>query len=29
MTDAKCQVSREHVYRKTGNRGTTAEWLNV
>lgn len=29
MTGARCQVSREHMYLKTGNRGTTAEWLNA
>ena len=29
MAGAKCQMSPEHMNLKTGNRGTTAEWLNI
>jgi hypothetical protein len=29
MEGARCLVSAEHMDLKTGNRGTTAEWLNV
>ena len=29
MTGAKCLVSRGYVYLEIGNRGTTAEWLNL